>query len=291
MQTHTWLVQEFEARRSHLQAVAYRLLGSLSEAEDAVQETWLHLSRSDTRAISNLGGWLTTVVARVCFNMHRSRKVPREEPLEALLSESIASPPDGNDPEQEALMADAVGLALLVVLNTLRPAERLAFVLHDIFAVPFDEIASIVECSEAAARKLASRARQRVRARKREHDAHFTSRREVVDAFLAASREGDFDALLTLLAPDVVIRIDRGSVASKVVVDVSMKNKRTFLGRFSQLAHRAQVVLVDGSPGVVAGRGRHLMLLRLVITNGTITEIDVYLDHGQLSQLSLSLPY
>src|SRR5215467_9273344 len=206
------LVTEFEQNRTHLRAVAYRMLGSLSEADDAVQESWLHVSRSDTCGVKNLGGWLTTVVARVCLDMLRSRNSRREEPLEASVPESITSRESGTDPEQEALLADSVGLALLVVLDTLNPAERLAFVLHDIFAMPFDEIAPIVERSETATRQLASRARRRVRGAAKAKDPDLTSQREVVDAFLAASREGSFDALLAVLDPDVVFRHDRTTV-------------------------------------------------------------------------------
>src|SRR6266496_366581 len=214
MDERQWLAAPFEAERPHLQAVAYRMLGSLSEADDAVQESWLHLSRSDTSGIKNLGGWLTTVVARVCLDMLRSRKSRHEESLEASVPEPITSREGGIDPEQEALLADSVGLALLVVLDTLSPAERLAFVLHDIFAVPFDEIARVVERSETATRQLASRARRRVRGATMVKDADLTSQREVVDAFLTASREGSFDALLAVLDPDVVFRADRTAVSA-----------------------------------------------------------------------------
>src|SRR5438874_10644866 len=212
MNKHEWLAEQFEANRTHLQAVAYRMLGSLSEADDAVQESWLRLSRSETSGIENLGGWLTTVVARICLDMLRSRNSRREEPLEASAPEPITSREGGIDPEQEALLADSVGLALLVVLDTLNPAERLAFVLHDIFAVPFDEIAPIVERSETATRQLASRARRRVQGAATVKDAALTDQREVVDAFLAASREGRFDALLALLDPNVVFRHDPTAV-------------------------------------------------------------------------------
>src|SRR5947199_7062773 len=208
MDKHEWVAEQFEAERSHLWAVAYRMLGDLSEAEDAVQESWLHLSRSDTSGVENLGGWLTPVVARICLDMLRSRTSRREEPLEASVPEPITSREGGINPEQEALLADSVGLPLLVVLNTLNPAERLAFVLHDIFAMSFEEIAPIVERSPTAARQLASRARRRVRGAARVQDADLTYQREVVDAFLAASRSGNFDALLAVLDPDVVFRHD-----------------------------------------------------------------------------------
>src|SRR5881398_321654 len=212
MDEHDWLAERFEGHRGHLRAVAYRMLGSLSEADDAVQESWLRLSRSDTSSVENLGGWLTTVVARICLDMLRARNSRREEPLEASVPESIMSREGGLDPEQEALLADSVGLALLVVLDTLNPAERLAFVLHDIFGMPFEEIAPIVERSPTAARQLASRARRRVRGAATVKDADLTYQREVVDAFLAASRGGDFDALLAMLDPDVVFRVDSGAV-------------------------------------------------------------------------------
>src|ERR1700682_96045 len=212
MDEHDWLAEQFEAERPHLQAVAYRVLGSLSEADDAVQESWLHLSRSDTSSVENLGGWLTTVVARVCLDMLRSRNSRREEPLETDEPDLIMSSEDGVDPEHEAILADSVGLALLVVLDTLNPAERLAFVLHDLFAVPYDVIAPIVGRSPTTTRQLASRARRRVRGAATVPDADLTREREVVDAFLAASRAGHFDALLAVLDPDVVFRHDRTAV-------------------------------------------------------------------------------
>src|SRR5438093_6216729 len=212
MNERDWLAERFEEHRTHLRAVAYRMVGSLSEADDAVQEAWLRLGRTDASEVENLGGWLTTVVARVSLNMLRSRRVRREEPLGVHLPEPIVDRADGTDPEHEALLADSVGLALLVVLETLAPAERLAFVLHDMFAVPFDEIAAIVGRSPTAARQLASRARRRVRGAAPVPDADLTRQREVVDAFLAAARGGDFDALVAVLDPDVVLRGDRGAV-------------------------------------------------------------------------------
>src|SRR5207245_6606879 len=212
MDEHEWLAEQFEAYRTHLRAVAYRMLGSVSEADDAVQESWLRLSRSDTSGVENLGGWLTTVVARVCLDMPRSRETRREEPLAMHVPDPIVSREDGIDPEHEALLADSVGLALLVVLNTLNPAERLAFVLHDLFAVPFDEIAPIVGRSPTATRQLASRARRRVQGAATASDVDLTPQREVVDAFLAASRGGDFEALLAVLDPDVVLRADQTAV-------------------------------------------------------------------------------
>ena len=218
---HDSLTQQFEANRTHLRAVAYRMLGSVSEADDAVQEAWLRLNRTETSSVENLGGWLTTVVARVCLDMLRSRKSRREEALEGpRVPEPIVGPADGVDPEHEALLADSVGLALLVVLETLDPAERLAFVLHDMFAMPFDEIAPIVDRSPAAARQLASRARRRVRGAAPAPDPDLERQREVVDAFLAASREGDFDALLAVLDPDVVLRADGGAVRADLSKEV-----------------------------------------------------------------------
>ena len=212
MNEHTWLAERFEEHRTHLRAVAYRLLGSRNEADDAVQEAWLRLSRADTSGVANLGGWLTTVVARVCLDMLRARKSRREEPLGVYPPAQTVGGARGTDPEHEALMADAVGFALLVVLDTLAPAERLAFVLHDLFAVPFEEIAPIVGRSPTAARQLASRARRRVRGGSAAPQADRTRQRTVVNAFLAASRSGDFDALLALLDPDVVLRTDRAVV-------------------------------------------------------------------------------
>src|ERR671918_108695 len=211
MDERDWLAERFEEHRRHLRAVAYRMLGSVSEADDAVQEAWLRLSRSDADEIENLGGWLTTVVARVSLNMLHSRRTRREEPLDAVhVPEPIVDRVDGTDPEHEALLADSVGLALLVVLETLSPPERLAFVLHDIFGVPFDEIAPIVDRSPEAARQLASRARRRVRPERTVPDADLDTQREVVDAFLAAARNGDFERLLVVLDPDVVVRADFG---------------------------------------------------------------------------------
>jgi len=289
MDEHEWLAEQFEANRSHLQAVAYRMLGSLSEADDAVQESWIHLSRSGTSSVENLGGWLTTVVARICLDMLRSRKSRREEPLEASMPEPITSREDGVDPEQEALLADSVGLALLVVLDTLSPAERLAFVLHDIFAVPFEEIAPIVERSPTATRQLASRARRRVRGTTTVRDRDLTARREVVDAFLAASRAGDFDALLAVLDPDVVFRADRTAASAGAPEEVRGASAvaRQFSGRAQGGARSA---LVNGAVGVVvAPRGRLFLVLRLTIRHGKIVGIDAVADPAHLHQLRLSV--
>jgi RNA polymerase sigma factor (sigma-70 family) len=293
MNEHVWLAEHFEAERPHLRAVAYRMLGSLAEAEDAVQETWLRLSHSDISTVSNLGGWLTTAVARVCLNMLHARKSRGEESLEASVPVSITARDGGIDPEEEAELADSVGLALLVVLDKLSPAERLAFILHDIFAVPFDEIAPIVERSPTATRQLASRARHRVRGSAMVQDADLAGSREVVDAFLAASREGSFDALLAMLDPDVVVRADRVAVSRGAAREirgaqaVARVARHYLLGR----AQFAQPVLVDGTVGVVvAPRGRLLFLLRLMIRGGKIAEIEAIADSAHLHQMRLAVP-
>jgi RNA polymerase sigma-70 factor, ECF subfamily len=287
MEKHEWLTEAFEERRPHLHAVAYRLLGSLSEADDAVQEAWLRLSRSDTSSVENLGGWLTTVVARISLNMLRSRKLRREESLEASVLEPGTRAPGMIDPEQEALLADSVGLALLVVLEMLTPHERLAFVLHDIFAVPFEEIAQVVERSETATRQLASRARRRIRGGAKVADADLTASREMVDAFLAASRTGDFDALLALLDPDIVYRADfKGK--SQVVRGATavVRQGRAFL----RLARFAQPALVNGAVGVVvAPHGRLRYVAQFTITGGKITQINVMADPAVLRQLHLAV--
>src|SRR5919197_550397 len=220
MNEHEWLVERFEEHRAHLRAVAYRMLGSVSEADDALQEAWLRVSRADTGGVENMGGWLTTVVARVCLNMLRSRTARREDLVDPHVPDPIVTPADGVDPEYEALLSDSVGLALLVVLETLTPAERLAFVLHDMFGVPFDEIAPMVDRTPDAARQLASRARRRVRGAAPAPDPDLARQREVVDAFLAASRAGDFDALLEVLDPDVVFRVDTGAVGRRALPPV-----------------------------------------------------------------------
>jgi RNA polymerase sigma-70 factor, ECF subfamily len=284
-----WLAQRFEENRTHLRAVAYRMLGSISEADDALQETWLRLSRTDTSSIENPGGWLTTVVARVCLDMLRSRRSRREGPLGVHVPEPIVSRQDGTDPEREALLADSVGPALLVVLETLSPAERLAFVLHDMFGVPFEEIAPIVGRSQTAARQLASRARRRVRGAAPSPDADLTRQREVVDAFLAAARGGDFDALVAVLDPDVVLRADSGAVHAGLTREVRgapAMAKRAVKGR----ARAARPALVNGAVGVVvAPRGRLLMVLGFTIRHGRIVEIDILADLARLRQLDLAL--
>ena len=291
-----WLAGQFEAQRAHLRAVAYRMLGSLSEADDAVQEAWLRLSRTDVSGVENLGGWLTTVVSRVSLDMLRSRRSRREEPLDdgepvaAAAAAATAAP----DPEQEALLADSVGLALLVVLETLAPAERLAFVLHDMFAVPFDEIAPIVERSPAAARQLASRARRRVQGAGRAgavSAADLARRREIVDAFLAASRGGDFGALLPLLDPDAVLRTDSAVLAPGAAAEVrgAAAVARQSLAS-SRGARFARPALVNGAPGVVvAPGGRLLLVLDLTVEAGRIAAIDVIADPERLARLELAV--
>jgi RNA polymerase sigma-70 factor (ECF subfamily) len=288
MDERDWLAEQFEANRTHLRAVAYRMLGSLSEADDAVQESWLHLSRSGTSGVENLGGWLTTVVARVCLDMLRSRTSRREEPLGAQVPEPIVGLEDGTDPEHEALLADSVGPALLVVLETLAPAERLAFVLHDLFAVPFDEIASIVGRSPAAARQLASRARRRVQGAATVPGTDLTRQRVVVDAFLAASRGGDFEALLALLDPDVVLRADPAAV--KAGASEEVRGAAAVAGTFSGRARFAQPALVNGAPGAVwAPGGRPRVVFGFMITGGKIIEIELVADPERLRQLDLAV--
>jgi RNA polymerase sigma-70 factor, ECF subfamily len=286
-----WLAERFEEHRTHLRAVAYRMLGSVSEADDAVQEAWLRLSRSDAREIENLGGWLTTVVGRVCLNMLRSRRTRREDPLEVHVPEPIVSREDGLDPEHEALLADSVGLALLVVLETLTPPERLAFVLHDMFAVPFDEIGAMVGRSPAAARQLASRARRRVQGEAPAPDPDLGRQREVVDAFFAAAREGDFEALVAVLDPDVVLRSDGGAArpaASHVVHGAEAVARRAMT--FARLAPFVRPALVNGAAGVVvAPRGRPFSVMAFTVRNGRIVAIDGLADPDRLKELDLTV--
>jgi RNA polymerase sigma factor (sigma-70 family) len=291
MNQNEWLAERFEAHRSHLRAVAYRMLGSLSEADDAVQEAWLRLSRSDPSRVANLGGWLTTVVARVSLDMLRSRKSRCEEPLDVHVPDPIVSRADAVDPAQQALLADSVGLALLVVLETLSPAERLAFVLHDMFAMPFDEIAPIVERSPSAARQLASRARRRVQGATSVPDADPTSQRKVVDAFLAAARGGDLDALLAVLDPDVVVRADRGAVpagASRELRGARAVAEQALT--FSRLAHSARAALVNGAAGIVSWlpNGQPFSVMGFTVRRRRIVEIDILADPARLRALDLT---
>jgi RNA polymerase sigma-70 factor, ECF subfamily len=284
MDEREWLARQFEEHRTHLRAVAYRMLGSLSEADDAVQEAWLRLSRSDAGAIENLGGWLTTVVARVSLNMLRSRAARREAPL-AQLPDPIVDPADGTDPEHEALVADAVGLALLIVLETLAPAERLAFVLHDMFGVPFDEIAPIVDRSPEATRQLASRARRRVQGERTAPDADLDRQREVVEAFLAAAREGDFDALVAVLDPDVVLRADAGPGGPSQL----LRGAEAVAGgtrAYRPLASVAVIALVNGMPGLVAApEGRPFSVMSFTVVGDRIVELDILSDPARLQRL------
>jgi RNA polymerase sigma factor (sigma-70 family) len=291
MNQKEWLAEQFEARRTRMRAVAYRMLGSLSEADDAVQEAWLHLSRVDTSDIANLGGYLTTVVARICLDMLRSRRSRREEPLGAYVPDAIVSRADALDPEHQALLADSVGLALLVVLETLNPAERLAFVLHDMFAVPFEEIAPIVGRSPTAARQLASRARRRVQGSASAPDADRSRQRAVVDAFFAAARNGDFEALLAELDPEVVLRSDGGILrpgATVVVRGARQVAKRAL--SFAQPAALVRPALVNGAAGVVVVvDGRPFSVMGFTVTGGKIVAIDVLADPERLRQLDLSV--
>lgn len=283
-----FLAERFEAHRTHLRAVAYRMLGSLSEAEDAVQEAWFKLERSDTSGVRNLGGWLTTVVGRVCLDMLRSRTSRREDPLEVRMPDPIISAADGVDPEHQALLADAVGLALLVVLETLGPAERLAFVLHDLFGVPFDEIAPIVGRNPAAVRQLASRARRRVQGAAPVPDADLARQRRVVEAFLAAARDGDFDALVAVLDPDVIARADTGSPRPATVQRGAEAVARQAL-TFARTAPLARHALVNGAAGIVAAKdGRPVSVMAFTIRSGRIAEIDILADPERLARLDLS---
>ncbi|HEY0454703.1 sigma-70 family RNA polymerase sigma factor [Actinophytocola sp.] len=286
-----WLTERFEEHRTRLRAVAYRMLGSVSEADDAVQEAWLRLNRADTSGVENLPAWLTTVVARVCLNMLRTRASHREESLDARLPEPVAGDEDGADPEQEALLADSVGLALLVVLDTLAPAERLAFVLHDMFAVPFDEIAPMIERSPAAARQLASRARRRVRGGTVVAEADLTRQRRVVDAFLAAARGGDFEALVAVLDPDVVLRADKavGPTRAPIVLR-GVRNVAKGARLASARTPYTQPALINGAVGLVmAPRGRLFLVLSFTITDDRITEIDVIAEPDRLRRLDLAV--
>jgi RNA polymerase sigma factor (sigma-70 family) len=292
MAEQDWLAGRFEEHRGRLRAVAYRMLGSLSEADDAVQDAWLRVSRADTSEIENLGAWLTTVVARVSLNMLRSRRSRHEEPWGPRMPEPIVDPADGVDPEHEALLADSVGLALLIVLETLTPAERLAFVLHDMFAVPFDEIAPLVDRSPDAARQLASRARRRVRGSAPTGDADLATQREVVNAFLAAAREGDFEGLLAVLDPDVVLRADTGP-GLPAGASIVVRGAEKVAGRaamFSRLNLLERPVLINGAAGVVSLRdGRPFSIGAVTVRGGRIVEMDFVTDPERLAQLDLTV--
>jgi len=286
-----WLAAEFEKQRPQLQRVAYRMLGSVDESDDAVQETWLRLSRTDDAAIENLGGWLTTVVGRVSLDMLRARRSRREDYVGSWLPEPIVSVDGQTDPEQEALLADSVGLALLVVLETLAPVERLSFVLHDMFGVSFDEIAPIVDRSPAATRQLASRARRRVRGSGVDDaESGLAEQREVVDAFLAAARDGDFERLVAVLDPNVVFRIDTGPLgaAARPPVEGAEAVARQILARGAPLAPLARPAIVNGAAGAIVGvRGRPFAVVGFTVVGGRITQIDIVGDPDKLPQIEL----
>jgi len=287
MDQRDWLAERFEEHRTRLRAVAYRMLGSLSEADDAVQEAWLRLSRSDADEIENLAGWLTTVVARISLNVLRTRAARREQPLALRIPDPIVDPADGTDPEHEALLADAVGLALLIVLETLAPPERLAFVLHDMFGVPFDAIAPIVERSPQATRQLASRARRRVQGERIEPDPDLSRQRAVVDAFMAAAREGDFDALVAVLAPDAVLRVDFGGGVTQELrgAEAIARQARAF----SRLDLVIRPALVNGAVGAVTSRdGRPFSVGAVTVRDGLILELDFLADPERLARLDLT---
>ena len=275
-----WLAERFEGQRRRLRAVAYRMLGSVSEADDAVQEAWLRLSRTDTSSVDNMAGWLTSVVARICLDMLRSRKTRGEEPLGAHLTEPASNP------EQEALLADSIGIALLVVLETLEPAERVAFVLHDMFVVPFDDIAPIVGRTPGAARQLASRGRRRVRGAGRTQDTDLARRQEVVAAFLAASRGGNFEALLALLDPNVVLRADPEAV--KIGAEDEIRGASAVAATFAGRARVARPALIDGAPGLVWSQGgRPRIAFDFIVENGRIVAIDLIGDPERLREMDL----
>jgi RNA polymerase sigma-70 factor (ECF subfamily) len=288
MSERDWLAERFEEHRARLRAVAYRMLGSLSEADDAVQEAWIRLSRTDADEVENLGGWLTTVVARVSLNMLRSRRTRREEPL-VRLPEPIIDRADGVDPEHEALLADSVGLAMLVVLETLTPPERVAFVLHDIFGLPFEEIASIVDRSPEATRQLASRARRRIQGERTMPDADLATQRRVVDAFIAAAREGDFQGLLEVLDPDVVLRVDFGPEGESLEV----RGAEVVAGQassFGQMGLLIRPAIVNGVAGAVSMLdGEPFSVGALTVRDGRVVEIDILADPVRLRQLDLTI--
>jgi len=285
------LTERFERHKPHLRAVAYRMLGSVSETEDALQEAWLRIRDEDPESVENMQAWLTTVVSRVCLNQLRSRRTRREEPTNFHVPDPVVTLSDDVDPEQEAVLADSVGLALLVVLDTLSPAERFAFVLHDVFGVPFAEIATVLERSEAAAQQLASRARRRVRGSP-EPDTDLVRQREVVDAFFAASRDGDFDALIAVLAPDVELRIDGGVLRADA--SLLLRGAEALAGHtatYSGLYPHVRPALVNGAAGVVvAPRGQLFSVMAFTVTNGKISQIDALVDPERLAALDFCMP-
>jgi RNA polymerase sigma factor (sigma-70 family) len=297
MDEQGWLIERFEENRPRLRGVAYRMLGSLSEAEDAVQEAWLRLNRTDTGTVENLRGWLTAVVSRVCLDMLRTRKSRREEPIGAQVTEPIVVRGEGADPEGEAVLADSVGVALLVVLDTLTPAERLAFVLHDLFALPFDEIGSIVGRSPDAARQLASRARRRVRGSPASSDAGKARQREVVEAFLRAARAGDIEGLLAVLDPDAVVRIDAAARIDAPAADAGtareVRGASTWAKQFIALSRGLRFVqpaLINGSVGLILAPGGKLSrALTFTITNAKVTQVEVIGDRARLRDLDIAV--
>jgi RNA polymerase sigma factor (sigma-70 family) len=291
MDEHEWLAERFEEHRGHLRAVAYRMLGSLGDADDAVQETWLRLSRSDAGGIENLAGWLTTVVARVCLDMLRSRTSRREDSFGTQAPDPVAKLGDQIDPEQDALLADSVGVALLVMLDRLAPAERVAFVLHDMFSVPFDEIADIVGRSPSAARQLASRARRRLRGTSTVPAADLAEHRKTVNAFLAALRARDFEGLVAVLDPDVVVRVDEAAARPGAPEEIrGARNWAKGAVAFSHLAQSTQLALIDGDAGLVwAPGGNPLRVLRFAFKGDKIVHVDILADPTHLRQLELTM--
>jgi len=294
-----WLTERFEENRTRLRGVAYRMLGSLSEAEDAVQEAWLRLNRIDAATVDNLGGWLTTVVSRVCLDVLRARKSRREEPMGAQVAEpTVVRGEEGADPEGEAVLADSIGVALLVVLDTLTPAERLAFVLHDLFAMPFEEIGSIMGRSTAATKQLASRARRRVRGSPAPSNAGRARQREVVEAFLNAARAGDLEGLLAVLDPDAVIRIDGAARIATAAADAAatvreLRGASTWVKQFVALSRGlrfVQLALINGSVGLIlAPRGKLARALTFTFTNAKVTRVEVIGDPARLRELDIAV--
>jgi RNA polymerase sigma-70 factor (ECF subfamily) len=289
MDNQDWLAERFEQHRPRLRAVSYRMLGSLSDADDAVQEAWLRLSRIDATAVDDLGAWLTTVVARICLNVLRSRRSRREEPIDPHVPDPIVTAVDPVSPEDEALIADSVGLALLIVLDTLAPAERLAVVLHDAFDVPFDQIAAIIDRSEPATRQLASRARRRLDAAPAP-DSSLTDQWELVDAFLAAARDGDFDALLNVLDPDVVLRADGGPTGpAPSRIERGARNVASGAIFFNTLGHGSRRALVNGAPGVIAFAGEEVFsVVGFTVARGKIVEMNILTDPARVRRLNLA---
>jgi RNA polymerase sigma factor (sigma-70 family) len=286
-----WLTERFQQHRAHLRGVAYRMLGSVSEADDALQEAWLRIRGQDPRSVENMRAWLTTIVGRVCLNMLRARRARREQLSDVCVPDPIVSLEDGADPEEEALVADSVGLALLVVLDALSPSERLAFVLHDVFAVPFADIAAVLHRSEAAAQQLASRARRRVHGSPKP-DPDLARQREAVDAFFAASRDGDFGTLVAILDPGVELRIDGGVLREKASLILrGAEAVAAYSCTYSKLYQFTRPALVNGAAGaVVAPAGRVFSVMAFTVTNGKITQIDALVDPERLRRLSLTIP-